>query len=82
MQSYGIVSKGNGEAWLIEEKHMALCVGGGQAGQGYPCVLIPISERKRKDEQNRMGSRISATAGIESDGDRLSGRESSDPKSR
>jgi len=36
---YGVVSKGNGEAWSIEEKHMALSCGGGQAGQGYPCVM-------------------------------------------
>ena len=38
--AYGLVSKGNGEAWLIPEKHMTLAIGGGQAGQGYPCVLI------------------------------------------
>jgi DNA (cytosine-5)-methyltransferase 1 len=37
--AYGVVSKGNGEAWAIEEKHMALSCGGGQAGQGYPCVM-------------------------------------------
>ena len=36
---YGVVSKGNGEAWPIKEKHMALSCGGGQAGQGYPCVV-------------------------------------------
>ena len=36
---YGIVSKGNGEAWPIEEKHMSLSCGGGQAGQGFPCVM-------------------------------------------
>ena len=35
----GVVSKGNGEAWPIEEKHMALSCGGGQAGQGYPCII-------------------------------------------
>ena len=35
----GVVSKGNGEAFLTEEKHMSLSVGGGQAGQGYPCVM-------------------------------------------
>jgi len=37
--SYGVVSKGNGEAFLTKERHMSLSVGGGQAGQGYPCVL-------------------------------------------
>lgn len=35
----GIVSKGNGECFLIPERHTALSGGGGQAGQGYPCVL-------------------------------------------
>lgn len=34
----GLVSKGNGEAWEIPEKHMSLTTGGGQAGQGYAAV--------------------------------------------
>lgn len=37
--AYGVVSKGNGEAWVTPERHMALNTGGGQAGQGYPAVL-------------------------------------------
>lgn len=37
--AYGLVSKGNGEAFLMEEKHMALSCGGGQAGQGYPAIV-------------------------------------------
>lgn len=41
--AYGIVSKGNGEAWPIAEKHMALSCGGGQAGQGYPCAMAPYT---------------------------------------
>lgn len=36
----GVVTKGNGEAWLMPEKHMSLSIGGGQAGQGYPCIVI------------------------------------------
>ena len=36
--SAGLVSKGNGEAWEIPERHMALTSGGGQAGQGYAAV--------------------------------------------
>lgn len=36
----GVVSKGNGEAWATPERHMALNAGGGQAGQGYPAVLV------------------------------------------
>nr|WP_304052985.1 DNA cytosine methyltransferase [Enterocloster clostridioformis] len=35
----GVVSKGNGECFLTPEVHTSLTSGGGQAGQGYPCVL-------------------------------------------
>lgn len=35
----GVVSKGNGECFITPEQHTALIGGGGQAGQGYPCVL-------------------------------------------
>ena len=35
----GVVSKGNGDCFLTDEVHTTLSAGGGQAGQGYPCVL-------------------------------------------
>ena len=35
----GVVTKGNGDCFLSEERHTALSAGGGQVGQGYPCVL-------------------------------------------
>ena len=35
----GIVSKGSGDCFLSPDRHTALSSGGGQAGQGYPCVL-------------------------------------------
>lgn len=35
----GVVTKGNGECFLTHEQHTSLSTGGGQAGQGYPCVL-------------------------------------------
>ena len=35
----GIVSKGNGDCFLTPERHTALSGGGGQPGQGYPCIL-------------------------------------------
>lgn len=35
----GLVTKGNGDAFLSDNKHMSLGCGGGQAGQGYPCIL-------------------------------------------
>lgn len=37
---YGLISKGNGEVILSKETHMSLSTGGGQAGQGYPAVLV------------------------------------------
>ena len=38
--AYGLISKGNGETILTKEKHMSLVCGGGEAGQGYPAVMI------------------------------------------
>lgn len=42
---YGVVSKGNGDAFLMKEKHTTLGVGGGQAGQGYPAVCYNPNDR-------------------------------------
>lgn len=39
--SYGVTTKGNGDAFCSEERHTAVSTGGGQAGQGYPCVIVP-----------------------------------------
>lgn len=44
-KAYGIVTKGNGDAFATYERHTALSIGGGQAGQGYPCALIVKDER-------------------------------------
>lgn len=35
----GIVSKGDGDCFLMPGVHAALSTGGGQAGQGYPCII-------------------------------------------
>ena len=35
----GVVTKGSGDCFLTEDVHTSLSGGGGQAGQGYPCVL-------------------------------------------
>lgn len=37
--AFGVTTKGNGDAFISEERHTALTNGGGQAGQGYPCVI-------------------------------------------
>jgi DNA (cytosine-5)-methyltransferase 1 len=34
-----VVSKGNGDCFLTPEVHTSITGGGGQVGQGYPCVL-------------------------------------------
>ncbi len=41
MQTFvaGIVSKGDGDCFLMPGVHTALSTGGGQAGQGYPCII-------------------------------------------
>ena len=39
MGASGILTKGNGDASLMSELNYSLSCGGGQAGQGYPCVL-------------------------------------------
>ena len=38
LPAFGVVSKGNGDCFLTPGRHASL-TGGGQAGQGYPCVL-------------------------------------------
>ena len=35
----GVVTKGNGDYFLTKDVHTSLSGGGGQEGQGYPCVL-------------------------------------------
>lgn len=54
--TYGVVSKGNGDCFLMEETHTSLSIGGGQAGQGYPCILlyhhIPKVTEIAKDQNN------------------------------
>lgn len=40
---FGVTTKGNGDAFLSEERHTSLSLGGGQAGQGYPAVCYGIS---------------------------------------
>ena len=37
--AYGVTAKGNGDAFINSDTHTALSTGGGEPGQGYPCVL-------------------------------------------
>ena len=50
MKAYGVTTKGNGDAFINEQTHTSLSIGGGQAGQGYPCVLVV----KDDDDINRQ----------------------------
>lgn len=45
--TYGITTKGNGDAFISQERHTALSGGGGQAGQGYPCAMVPYTLKIR-----------------------------------
>ena len=40
MIAYAVTTKGNGDAFINKQTHSSLTIGGGQAGQGYPCVLV------------------------------------------
>ena len=47
----GVVSKGDGTCFLTEDTHTALTSGGGQAGQGYPCILTSDIPDRSKSKQ-------------------------------
>lgn len=42
--AYGVVAKGNGDAFINPNTHTSLSTGGGEPGQGYPCVLETKSQ--------------------------------------
>jgi len=46
----GVVSKGDGNCFLTGDVHTSLSAGGGQAGQGYPCVLTTAFAANQRDE--------------------------------
>ena len=48
----GVVSKGNGEAFLMEEKTSSLATGGGLPGQGYPAALVSTEPIVLESNQN------------------------------
>ena len=53
----GVVTKGNGDCFLSEERHTALTAGGGQAGQGYPCVLTAAFSAGQGSKAGGIGYR-------------------------
>lgn len=44
VEAYGVVAKGNGDAFINPNTHTALSTEGGEPGQGYPCVLEAFGE--------------------------------------
>ena len=66
--AYGVVTKGNGDAFIAKERHTALSVGGGQAGQGYPCAMQPIAVATQQGgaeiTENGICPTITAAAGM------------------
>jgi len=71
LQAAGLTSKGNGDCFLTPECHCALSQGGGQAGQGYPAVLIPYSDVHPKVTGTLVasGSGLSRPGGMASEPD-------------
>jgi DNA (cytosine-5)-methyltransferase 1 len=63
----GITSKGNGECFLAPECHSALSRSGGQAGQGYPAVLVAHPEVS--GTLCASGAGLSRPAGMASESD-------------
>ena len=54
VMTYGVVTKGNGDAFLEEEYHTSLSTGGGQAGQGFPCTMTNVVRRLTPMECERL----------------------------
>ncbi len=61
VRTAGVVSKGNGEAWIMPERHMSLTTSGGQAGQGYPCIITNDTPNKNGPQGNGINEDVSFT---------------------
>ena len=66
--AYGVTSKGNGDSFISKERHTAIATGGGQPGQGYPCVMQPIAVATQQGgaeiSENGICPTITAAAGM------------------
>ena len=64
--AWGLTTKGNGDAFISEERHTALSTGGGQAGQGYPAAVIATATQQGGAEvsENGICPTITAAAGM------------------
>ena len=59
--AYGVTTKGNGDAFINSETHTALSTGGGEPGQGYPCVLEQKTVAYAADTYERYSEQSQAT---------------------
>ena len=50
LKAYGVTTKGNGDAFISEERHTTLSIGGGEPGQGYPCVLVTDDDEEDENK--------------------------------
>ena len=66
VKSYGVTAKGNGDAFIAEERHTALSTGGGEPGQGYPCVLTTPTDTPDKclNPWEHQGKHIQSENGV------------------
>lgn len=66
--AYAVTSKGNGDAFINSDTHTSLSVGGGEPGQGYPCVMQEVYENHSQDcryrELGEVCQPVSATFGM------------------
>ena len=60
---YGVTAKGNGDAFLSEEKHTTLSSGGGEPGQGYPTVLLESNQNHATIQTNGVCTSLPAAMG-------------------
>ena len=65
VKAYGVVAKGNGDTFINDTTHTALSCGGGEPGQGYPCVLeVYGSDHYNQDIYREVEPTLGANCGI------------------
>ena len=67
--AYGVTATGEGNVFINPKTHTSLSVGGGQPGQGYPCVMAKTvfenhSQDSRYKELGEVCQSVSATFGM------------------
>lgn len=63
LESYGVTTKGNGDAFVSKERHCTLTAGGGEPGQGYPTVLLSSTQPHATISTDDKSTTLSAAMG-------------------